>query len=144
MGQASAKTEFNVRAFAATLLAFSSVVLAVTGLLMWAWPGPRGSSVLGLDRHGCEALHISGGLLVIAATVFHLVYNWRTLLHHLRLGVGVVGVWRREWLVALVVLAVTVGGTLGGLPPFSLVAGHHGPPPGPGAPAQPAPPPDLD
>ena len=136
MGSAPAKADFNARAFVSTLLAFGFVTLATTGLLLLLWPGPRGSHVLGLAKPQCTAIHEIGGLLVITTVVFHVSNNWKTLTHHLRRGVGTVAVWRREWLLALLVLIVAVGGTLAGLPPFSLLVEkprQDGPP---GAPPQ--------
>jgi hypothetical protein len=112
MAEETARRAFNGRAFTTTLTAFSFMALAVTGLLMYAE----------VESHTLKSVHAVISLVAVVAAGCHLYHNWRSLLRHLQRGGEAAWTWRREWLLALLIVVVTVGGTAAGLPPFSLLA----------------------
>jgi cytochrome b561 len=70
-----ARTRFNFVLDAAIFAAF--LVTAFTGLLLWlAFPGGRGATWLGFDRHALVDIHGLAGLVVLFGVAWHLVIHW--------------------------------------------------------------------
>jgi hypothetical protein len=98
---------------------------------MYFWRALPTREPLGLDRGQWQALHIVLSLLVVLTAAVHVWYNWGAVKHYLRRRRASAPRPRREWAVALALVAVVAAGSAAGLPPFSLLVpkhDRHGPP----------------
>ncbi len=70
-------------------LLFSSLVLAISGLLLFVAPSGRWASaidwrVLGFDKEQWENIHVVLSLFWMAFAVYHLILNWKPFIGYLR------------------------------------------------------------
>ena len=119
---------FNTRGFTTFLVTLLSLIILVTGAILYITPRGRtanwtGWTVLGLDKHQWGALHITTAALFLILAGIHLYFNWKVLLQYFRARASERMSNRRELTAALAIGVVLVGGTLGGLPPFSTLIG---------------------
>ncbi len=118
------KTEFTWRGLTSVLTTISFLVLGVTGLVLFITPPGRvahwtGWSFAGLGKDQWGALHIWFGTIFLAASGFHIYFNWRVLLSYFKSRLTKRFAIRAEWLVAGVLSLIVIAGTLAGIPPFS-------------------------
>ena len=87
---------FRSRAFVALLMLLAMACLAVTGLGLHdvSEGGQHGRLLIGMSRHDWMSVHVALGIVLVAASMWHIVYNWRALWRyvrpkdgHVRLGV---------------------------------------------------------
>ena len=118
--------KFNTRGFTTFLVSLSFLLLAVSGVILYVTPRGRtanwtGWTMLGLSKHEWGALHITVALLFLTLAALHLYFNWRVFLRYFRTKVEEGLCLKRELAAAVVLGALFVGGTLGGLPPFQTL-----------------------
>lgn len=123
MSDASKSARFNVKGFTSFVLAVAFLVLAVSGVVLFIGPRGRaahaiGWTLLGLDRGQWNHVHMSGALLFLVASVFHLVWNWGMFWGYLKKKAAGLNL-KLELAVALLIGVVLVCGTILDAPPFS-------------------------
>jgi len=79
----------NWRGLVTLLILLSSIIVLISGVVMFIAPSGRvareiGWTLLGLDRAQWQTLHLSFAIVFVAIGIFHLGFNWQGLLHHLR------------------------------------------------------------
>jgi len=118
---------FSWRAFVSLLVAITFIVLAVTGIGLYATPPGRIANwsnwtLAGLTKANWQAVHMVFGLLFVVAGAFHVFFNWRVLLHYLRSRVQAgIPRWRELALATATGLALVIA-SIAELPPVSAVA----------------------
>jgi hypothetical protein len=120
------KQGFYWRAFVTFYILLSTVVIAISGSVLYIAPPGRIANwsywALGtLDKASWQAVHTIFAFLFVISALFHVYFNWRVIVSYVKtkLGEGI----RRKWELGLS-SALVVGilaGTLTGLPPFSTV-----------------------
>ncbi len=122
---------FRARALASLLTAFSFLMLAASGLVLFFGPAGRvaqatGWQLLGLDRWQWADLHAVFALLMLASALPHLWMNRKPLLGHLRQSAAVAGrplfLLRREAVAALALGILVAGATVWRVPPVHYVS----------------------
>jgi hypothetical protein len=118
------KKKFNWRGTTSLLAASSFVVMAVTGIVLYASPQGRVAHwadwrVAGLDKEQWGAVHTTSSLLFMVAACVHLYFNWRVFLHYIRVARQFN--LKREMIATLLITAVVVAGTVWEVPPFSSI-----------------------
>ena len=81
--------KINGRAFVSLLCAWSFLILGVTGLVLYIEPRGRIAfwndwRFLGLGKENWDGLHIISGFFFVIAGAFHVWYNWKSLIGHIR------------------------------------------------------------
>ena len=117
---------FKLRAFISVLTTLSFIAIIFTGSLLFVTPPGRvanwtGWTLIGLTKHQWGALHICFGLIFAIASVFHVYFNWKPLVGYFKNKVSRAFAWRADWALAVVVIVVVLGGTLGNIAPFSTI-----------------------
>jgi hypothetical protein len=131
ISQDGKKQGFYTRGFTTFVIAFSFLIIAATGTVMFFTPRGRVANwtnwtVLGLDKDQWSSVHITAATLFIIMAALHIFFNWKVLLGYLRLK-RVKGLrLKKELAAALALSLVFVVGTLGGLPPFGVLIDVHG------------------
>jgi len=70
------KKRFSQRAIVSLTLLLTTIMMPVSAWIVHATHGTALS-------HTWLHLHVLFGVMFIIAGVFHIIYNWRTLIHHL-------------------------------------------------------------
>jgi hypothetical protein len=119
---------FHFRALVSVLTGFAFVLLAASGSVLFLAPPGRVANwtnwmILGLRKSEWSALHIWFGAVFLIGGALHVYFNLRPLIGYFKdRGTRRAAV-RREWVVAAVLCAGIVVGTLARVPPFeSLLA----------------------
>lgn len=79
----------DTRKLTSLLLAWSFVILSITSIVLYITPAGRVAfwakwSMLGLDKHQWGALHTNIGYLFIAASLIHIVLNWKLIVNYIK------------------------------------------------------------
>ncbi len=123
-GNVQKKPTWNLRGLTSLVVTLAFIVTAVTGVILYVSPQGRvanwtGWNVLGLSKEQWSGVHTTSSLLFVLASVFHVYFNWRTLIHYLllkrRLHL------KREIVCSIAVVTAVFAGTFLNLPPFSSV-----------------------
>ena len=114
------------RSLASFFLVISSVLILVSGIVLYIAPPGRyanfyGWKVLGLDKGQWEAVHTLFSYTAVIFSVIHLVVNWQVLLNYLWDRAHKAHALKRELTIAVVITLVVGIGTVYNLPPFSTV-----------------------
>ena len=115
-----------LRRITSLLLAFSSVAILVSGLILYVAPKGRIAhwtdwSVCALGKEEWAAVHINIGLLVVISAIVHVWLNWTSLWNYVKRETAF-GLRRRFELPAtLGIVSIVAVGTLIEVPPFSSV-----------------------
>ena len=117
---------FRLRIFISLLIAFSGLVMILSGLVLYVVPEGRVAywtnwKLLGLTKTDWGSVHTNLSLVFFIALFFHLYYNWRVLKAYLKDRVRQTFALRRELAAALALGLVVVFGSIAALPPFSQV-----------------------
>lgn len=120
------KPKFMGRALASVLVAVSSVMLLLSGAMLFVAPPGRVANwsnwrLLGLTKHDWGGLHIWFAVVFVLAAAFHIFFNWRPLLNYFKDRLSRRVALRREWVVGLALGAAVFAGTQAGIPPFSTL-----------------------
>src|SRR6056297_1208922 len=101
------------------LLLLSSVVLYIVPagrVAYWAdW------RLWGLSKESWGAVHINLGVLMLIAMVFHVYYNWGSIVSYLKNKKKELRVVTADFIVSVVVTLLVIVGTLAGVPPLSSI-----------------------
>lgn len=120
------RPSFSWRALISVLVTASSIILVLSGIMLFVSPPGRVANwtdwrLAGLSKRDWSGLHVWFAAVFLVVAIFHLILNIRPLLNHLRnrrtrrLG------FRWEWAVALVLCGLVFGGTRAGWTPFSTL-----------------------
>ena len=118
------KRKFNGRSFTSFIIAFSFVILILTGIVMYIIPAGRvaywtGWKLLSVSKDGWQTIHTVSALLFAIFGIIHLLtYNWKPFWNYVtsKSKKGLKRPW--ELILALsLVLVLTVGSALY-VPPF--------------------------
>jgi hypothetical protein len=116
-----------MRRFTVLILAFSAILLALSGIVLFIAPSNRIAidiswSFLFLGRNQWLSLHLTSALIVLVLTCIHLiVYNWKVFVSYLRpRGKKVLGM-QPSLLYSLLLLGVIFLGSALLLPPFHFL-----------------------
>jgi hypothetical protein len=131
---------FRFRGFISLWLALMFLVMAYSGVILYATPRGGAASwvsrfAFGLKKPGWEAVHINVSLVFLIVAVLHVIFNWDLLWGYIKKACGVGWAMKSEMVIAVVLAAVVVTGTVYQVPPFSLIRGYgerRGPPEGRG------------
>jgi hypothetical protein len=120
------KKNFQMRNFTTLLLTGCSLVMAVSGFVLYIMPEGRIAywndwRLLGLDKEQWGALHTILSLAFFFAACVHLYLNWRALVHYLRDRMRRTLTLRRELAAALALTLLLLHGSIAGYAPFSQV-----------------------
>ncbi len=125
------RSTFYTRGFTTFVLVMSFLVIAGTGIALFATPRGRVAhwtdwTLLGLGKDQWSSIHLTAAALFLFAAALHIVFNWKVLKGYLKLR-RVAGLrLKRELFAAATVSLLFVAGTLAQVPPFStLVDLHH-------------------
>ena len=125
------RSTFYTRGFTTFVLVMSFLVIAGTGIALFATPRGRVAhwtdwTLLGLGKDQWSSIHLTAAALFLFAAALHTVFNWKVLKGYLKLR-KVAGLrLKRELFAAAAVSLLFVAGTLAQVPPFStLVDLHH-------------------
>jgi hypothetical protein len=124
---------FRFRAFISFFLAFTFLLSALSGIVLFLRPEGSlaawtGWSALGLDKKGWEALHLVSIVLFFMCAIAHLAYNWRTLFAYClrkKQKAGRISNWG-ECIAALLLAGLVVAGTLGQWLPWCWIVDMRG------------------
>ncbi len=105
---------FNTRALLAVLMFGSFVLLPSIGLVLHLSP----DAPFQPTRHLLMTLHNLAGIIFMVSLIVHLILNRRPLWNYVRMAGGKVGMYRKELVVAVLLLAIPLG--LGVLHVFEL------------------------
>lgn len=117
---------FNWRAFFSLYVVISFVVMAVTGLVLFATPPGRVANwsewrLAGLTKEEWQAIHTTFTLVFLVAASFHVYYNWNILLSYLRNRMRQGVPRKRELAWSAVAATALLALTLADVPPVSYI-----------------------
>ncbi|UCE88880.1 MAG: DUF4405 domain-containing protein, partial [Pseudomonadota bacterium] len=120
------QTKQSARSFVAFLVAWSFVILTITGLVLYIVPQGRIAywvhwSLLGLPKEDWGHIHLIFGGLFIAAGILHLYYNWKPFKHFLASRVAGRLQMSRESVAAGLVAILVITSAILAVPPVSWV-----------------------
>ena len=115
---------FIFRGFTSLALAFSFIMITVTGLVLYIVPPGRVANwidwrILGMSKEQWGAVHTIFSFLFVVISVIHIIYNWRTLLSYLKDRIRKSYTLRAELAASLALTIIVFAGTLFEIPPFS-------------------------
>lgn len=126
MTQPSPHRRFSFHGLITYLLAFSFLVMLISGIVSFLAPSGRISrqvdwTLLGLDRAGWQTIHLSFAVVFVTVGLVHLVFNRKGLLRHLRDRASHHLTLKREAVVALLVTLWLITSAVWALPPASTL-----------------------
>ncbi len=120
------KGRFSWRAFVSLYITWSSIILLVSGIILYIAPAGRIAkwthiSLLGLEKEQWQALHTVFSFIFVIAIGFHLFYNWKPFISYLKDKFKQAFALRKElYATTLVTFAIFIL-TLWNVPPFSTI-----------------------
>lgn len=120
------KGRFSWRAFVSLYITWSSLILLISGVILYIAPAGRVAkwthiSLLGLEKEEWQAIHTIFSFIFVIAIGFHLFYNWKPFMHYLKDKLKQAFALRKE-LYATSFLTLTIFAlTLWNVPPFSTI-----------------------
>jgi len=121
------RSKFSYRALTSVLLLWSFILVVGSGVLLYVAPRCRiadvtGWQVLALDKGHWEAIHTVMSIVFLAGGILHLFkFNRRTVGTYVRRSREELSPFRWPLIIATVVVAGIMVGTIAGVPPFSTV-----------------------
>lgn len=117
---------FQLRPFTSVLIAFSFLMLAVSGTVLFMAPPGRVANwtdwqILGLTKHEWGGLHIWFALLSVIGALLHLFFNLRPMLNYFKGRITRRMAFRPEWVGAVILCIGVFIGTKSGLVPFATL-----------------------
>lgn len=111
---------FRTRAFVSVLTFISFIVLLLTGVELFMAPHDHTAdwlawSIVGIDQDIFSELHIIFGLLFLASSFVHILYNLKPLISYLKRPVKSGGIFNEVIVASVLSLVITIG-TLAGIP----------------------------
>ncbi len=126
MGNGTKNGKFNWRGFTSLVVTVGFLIMVVTGVVLYLSPRGRianwtGWEMLGLAKDEWAGLHINIAIILLAASVLHLIYNWKPFVSYLRSRAGKINAMRREAGLAAVILLATGMFSFFEIAPFGTV-----------------------
>lgn len=120
------KSGFNWRGFTSLILTLSALVATVSGILLYVVPEGRVAywnhwSFWGLTKEQWGSMHTITSFLFFIAAIFHLVYNWKVLMHYLKDRVKRTFTLGKELVAALILTLVITHGSFALYQPFAAI-----------------------
>ena len=120
------KKPFKLRAFISLYMTVTSIIIAISGIILFIAPPGRIAhwsywSMLGLTKDEWQGMHISFTFIIIIAGILHIIYNWKPLITYLSNKINGVTSIRKELTLSLILPLFIFGGTYYHVPPFSTV-----------------------
>lgn len=118
--------KFQLRGFTSLLLAAASLVLGVSGIILYLAPRGRvanwtGWTMLGMEKQEWQSVHINLALLVVIVAGLHLYLNWAIFWCYIKTRGTLALSLKLEMLLAVLITATVLSGAVLGLPPFRTV-----------------------
>jgi Domain of unknown function (DUF4405) len=118
---------FRIRRFVSLLVTVGFVVMLLSGVILFLTPKgwvarETDWRLLGLDKDGWIALHLTSTVLFLVSALLHVFFNWGPLVRYLRERSTHRFRLSLELVAAVLVGALFVVGTLADLPPFGWLA----------------------
>ena len=87
---------FNRRAFVSVLVAFSFILMTITGLVLFIAPACRIArdtswTVFGFDKDQWIATHVWFSTAFVIASAFHIYLNWKALINYFKSKILILG-----------------------------------------------------
>lgn len=122
----TSRRRFSFHGLVTYLLAFSFLVMLISGIVSFLAPSGRISrqvdwTLLGLDRPGWQTMHLSFAVVFVTVGLVHLVFNRKGLLRHLRDRASHHVTLKREAVLALLVTFWLIASAVLALPPASTL-----------------------
>jgi hypothetical protein len=116
----------NWRSLASFFLAFSGIILTVSGIVLYIAPPGRYANaanwrLLWLDKGQWEAVHTLFSYAAVIFAIIHLVVNWKVLVNYLWDRTKKAYRLKREFVVSIVLTAIIGIGTVAYWPPFGTI-----------------------
>ena len=123
---AAERKPFHKKGMTTFIVAWTCLVLVVTGGVLYASPQGRVAhwtdwTVWGLDKEEWGAVHVLTALAFLIAGGFHIYFNWATFVSYFKMRFQAGFNLKREFVVATGLTVLVVAGTILNVPPFSLV-----------------------
>ncbi len=120
------KGRFSWRAFVSLYVTWSSIILLVSGIILYIAPAGRIAKwthipILGLEKSEWQAIHTIFSFILIIFAGLHLYYNWRPFTSYLRDRFKKTFALRKELTTSLLLTIVFFVLTLWNVPPFSTI-----------------------
>lgn len=120
--------KFQARGFTSLALTLASLVLGISGVILFFAPKGRVAhwtnwTLLGATKDDWQAIHINIGILFLVVSGFHLYFNWTLFWGYLKARAARALNLKREIAAAVLLAAVVVGGALVYVPPFGTIIG---------------------
>ena len=118
--------KFTIKKAVSLTLALSFVVMSYTGIMLFFTPKGKIAywtdwTLLGLSKTQYTDLHITSMCLLLTAGIWHIYYNWKPLVSYLKNAARRITPFKKEFLLALALNAVFVGGTLAHVAPMQSI-----------------------
>ncbi|MDA3859753.1 MAG: DUF4405 domain-containing protein [Melioribacteraceae bacterium] len=120
------KRPFKLRAFISVYMTITSIIIAISGIILYIAPPGRIAhwsywAMLGLTKDEWQGIHIIFTFIIIVASVLHIIYNWKLLISYLSNKVSGTRSLRKELTLSVVAILLIFVGTYYHVPPFSYV-----------------------
>ena len=120
------KKPFKLRAFISLYMTVTSIIIAISGIILFIAPPGRIAhwsywSMLGLTKDEWQGIHITFTFIIIIVGILHIIYNWKPLVAYLSNKINGVTSIRKEFTLSLILPLFIFGGTYYHIPPFSTV-----------------------
>ena len=120
------KKPFKLRAFISLYMTITSILIAISGIILFIAPPGRIAhwsywSMLGLTKDEWQGIHIIFTFIIVIAGILHIIYNWKPLVTYLSNKIsGSISI-RKELTFSLIATVLIFVGTYYQIPPFSTV-----------------------
>ena len=117
---------FNWRAFTSLYILFSFLIIILSGIILYIAPPGRIAKwttvpLLGLEKDQWQAIHTIFTFIFIIVSGFHLYFNWKIFLSHLRNKLSRKYLRRKEFIWSVIVTILVLFVILFELPPVTTV-----------------------
>ncbi|NPA93476.1 MAG: DUF4405 domain-containing protein [Chloroflexi bacterium] len=117
---------FRWRSFVSVFLFFQTIVLGISGVVLYIAPSGRivntyGWRFLLFTKEQWEAIHTIWGLAFIIVAIYHIKYNWRSFLGYMKARVKRLFNLRREFVAAVVVSVLLMVVSAANVPPVQQI-----------------------
>ena len=120
--------KFNWRGFISLYILLSFIIIIISGLVLYIAPPGRIAKwtsvpLLGLEKDQWQTIHTIFTFIFIIASGFHLYFNWKIFLSHMRNKLTKKYLSKKEFLWSVVVTFLVLFIILLELPPVNTVMG---------------------
>jgi len=118
--------KFTLKKAVSLTLALSFTVMSYTGIMLFLTPKGKIANwtewtLLGLSKTQYTDLHITSMFVLLTFGIWHIYYNWKPLVSYLKNSTRRITLLKKEFLFALGLNALFVGGTLMHVPPMQSI-----------------------